>query len=194
MDFNNVQLGYMNYIPLPYLAKHAGVSMEDIATVIGDDTIRARAKKSLDTLDLTHFIDEVDSIKLVVTKVMIIRNELFRRGSNDFKILTQAEACDNLIKKLSNTNLKEWISEDVEVIEETGYLVDTKWVFMAETADTKLLLPHARTLVDKFILKPEGLRTFEDYEAHAERCIELGFDPMTEDEDMVKEIYNEVNQ
>ncbi len=175
---------FMKYAPIEELQKLMGMRKQDVLKCI-QIFIPRRAKKSLDAVDLTDFKDELPIVKMLITKLSIIRNELFRRAHTDLSILTQAERVDNMLKKIKVNDASEWVednSDDIEIIEETGGYVTVNWVFIAETAHTKVMVEHAKVLTEKYLMKPDNVYVYSDIDAHIERCNRLSIDPKAHSE------------
>ncbi len=177
MSVSRVNKLFMNYIQLSDISEIIGMKRKDVLKCI-ELSIPERAKKSLQAIDLTEYTDELPIMKMIITKLSVIRNELFRRATHDLSILTQAEKVDNMLKKIKVNDVSEWIkSEDIEIIEETGGYVTVNWVFLSETATTKDMVDHAKVLTDKFLMKPDSIYVYHNWDEHVGRCVRLGIDP-----------------
>lgn len=186
---------YLGYAPLDKIAQEAGMSMEDIGHMV-EPYIILRAEKSLNAIDMTQYTDEPPIIKALITKLSIMRNELFRRAHSSFEVLTLAETIDNYIKKVKINDEAEWIdiSEEVEIISETGSYVSAKWIYLAEHAENKAIVAHARILMNKFLMRPDSLIIYEDWDTHIKNCERIGIDPKQHSEDYVRELEEELEE
>jgi len=187
---NTVKELYMRYVPLPDIGEKVGMGEDDVITLI-QPYIEERAKLSLSAVDLTLVANEPPIIKLLVTKLSILRAELFRRASMTLSLeeLTRAESVDNAIKKLQINGNNEWLEqEEVTIIEETGGYVGINWIDMSEHSNSKALHNHAKTLAVKFDLRPDNLYSYKDWNAHVKRCKTMEFDPKEHSEEYVLDI------
>ncbi len=168
---------YMKYIPLALIGKITGISRDDILKCI-EGVKDERAKISLEAIDMSSFSDDAPVTKMLITKLSIIRNELFRRAHDSLHTLTYAETVDNYIKKIKVNDLTEWTeAEEVTIIEETGSYVTYHWVYLAEVANDKDMVIHAKILTDKFLMKPDNVFVYTDWEKHSITCMKYGVDP-----------------
>ncbi len=185
MTSSNIKKLFMGYVPLMDIAQIIGMNLKDLEKSV-EYYIPIRAEKSLKAIDLTGYSDRSNMVKMLVTKLSVIRNELFRRSHHDLAILTMAETVDNMIKKvkLSDNDTSEWFEvDDITIIEETGQFVSFDWVYLVETSDPKKMLNHARALTEKYIMKPEHMYSYLDYDSHTILCKELGINPREHSEE-----------
>ena len=185
---------YMGYMQLKDISLTLKMSMGDVITSI-EGYKSERAKKSLRVIDLSEFVDEPPVVKMLITKLSILRHELFRRAIHDFTTLTLAEKVDNLIKRVKVNDPSEWIEkeEDIEIISETGGYVTIEWIYMAETADTDEMVRHAKVLTDKYLMRPNDIGQINA--EHLEICRKLNIDPTTLSKEEAKKalsIYEDV--
>ncbi len=181
---------YMRYVPLAVIGEKVGMSEDDVVILI-KPYIETRAKLSLAAVDLTLVANEPPIIKLLVTKLSVLRAELFRRASLTLSLeeLTRAESVDNAIKKLQINGNNEWLEqEEIAIIEETGGYVSINWIYMSEHSTSRAIHNHAKTLAVKFDLRPNNLFTYKDWPAHVARCTALDFDPKEHSEEYVIDI------
>jgi len=193
---SKIRQAYMEYTPLATIRKDFGVAEKGLHETLLP-VITKRAKISLDNIDMTSFKEDAHIIKSLVTKLSIIRNELFRRVGMELYELTIAETVDNYIKKIkaSVNDSSEWFSNDenneVTIIEETGSYVTAEWIFIVEKADSADMVAHAKTLVEKLNIHKSSnvVSPFVDIEAHKERCLKLNVDYKQYDEVFIKSKY-----
>ncbi len=175
---NFIKTAYMGYVPLEDIAAGVKMSVEDVTEMVNIH-VTPRAKQSLEAIDLTNYKDEPPIVKMILTKMSIMRAELFRRGQKDFSDLTKAEQLDNYIKKIKSDDTSEWIAseEEVEIIEETGNYVEYHWVFQAETAVSASIVSQGKVLMDKYLLKPAHTYAYKDWAQHVANCKEFNIAP-----------------
>jgi len=178
---------YLNYVPLPIISKSTGMSRVDVMKCIGG-VKDERAKQSLEAIDMSSFSDDAPVTKMLITKLSIIRNELFRRAHSSLQTLTYAETVDNYIKRVKVNDITEWTeAEEVTIIDETGSYVTYHWVFLAEIASDKDMVVHAKVLTDKFLMKPDNIYTYADWDKHVSMCNKWGLSPKEYSESELEE-------
>lgn len=183
MSVSEINELYMNYVPIPKISELSGMSIPDVYKCV-EFVKEARARLSMEAVDLTEYVDELPVVKMLITKLSIMRAELFRRAYNDFHTLTLAEKVDNMIKRVKINDASEWVASeaDIEVIEETGGYVTSHWIFQAESTTSKELVEQADTLTKKMLMKPEQMFVVVDSISHAENCKKWDCDPKTTSE------------